>query len=80
MLMGFIPCYCRVMNGREFVRRARSYARRNGLEFFYDSRRGKGSHGELYVGDRRTTVQHGEIPKSTLFNMLRDLNIDSREF
>lgn len=68
------------MNGREFVRRARRYARRNGLEFSFDPTRGKGSHGEVRIGGFRTMVQYGEIKRSTLAGMLRQLNIDRREF
>ena len=68
------------MNGREFVRRARRYARRNRLSFDFDPSRGKGSHGEVHVGEFSTTVQHGEIPTGTFFNMLKDLNINRREF
>ena len=33
-----------------------------------------------YVGDRRTTVQHGEIPIGTFLEMLTDLGIDRKEF
>lgn len=68
------------MNGREFVRRARRYARRNGFAFDYNPNRGRGSHGRVHVGDRYTTVQHGEIPLGTFLQMLRDLAIDRREF
>ena len=68
------------MNGREFVRRARRYARRNGLEFSFDPSRGKGSHGEVYIGEFKTIVQHGEIKRNTLLDMLKDLRIDRREF
>jgi len=68
------------MNGREFIRRARRYARRSGLEFEFDPSRGKGSHGTLRIGERITRVQHGEIPRRTFFVMLRQLEIDSREF
>ena len=62
------------------MRRARRYARKNRLEFNFAPNRGKGSHGTVYVGDRRTIVQHGEIPNPTLFDMLRDLNINRGEF
>ena len=58
----------------------RRYARRNGLEFYFDPVRGKGSHGIIYLGNRQTTVQHGEIERKTLFGMFRDLGIDRREF
>jgi mRNA interferase HicA len=68
------------MNGREFVRRARRYARRNDLEWRFDPARGKGSHGTFYLGDRDTIVQHGEIAPGLLLDMLRDLNIDRRRF
>ena len=68
------------MNGREFIRRARRYARRHRLEFEFDPAKGKGSHGTVYVGDRRTRVQHGEIATGTLMSMLKDLDIDRREF
>ena len=53
------------MNDREFLRRARRYARNHRLDFDSDPRRGKGSH--------------GEIPTGTLASMLRDLHIDRGE-
>ena len=68
------------MNGREFIRRAGRYARRNGLEFHLDTRQGKGSHQTIYLGDRYTRVQYGEIPLGTLSAMLKDLDIDRRGF
>ena len=68
------------MNGREFVRRARRYARANGLEWSFDPARGKGSHGTFYLGNPKTIVQHGEISPGLLLDMLRDLDIDRRRF
>lgn len=68
------------MNGRESVRRARRYARKTGKEIRFDQRRGKGSHGTLYLGNRHTMVKHGEIPKSVLATMLKHLGIDRKEF
>ncbi len=68
------------MNGREFIRRARRYARRRGLEFYFNPAKGKGSHGTVYVGDRETQVQHGEIATGTLLSMFRELGIDRRDF
>ena len=53
------------------MRRARRYARRNGLEFSFDPARGKGSHGEVRIGGFKASVQHGEIPQGTLTDMLR---------
>ena len=68
------------MNGREFVRQARRYARKNGLDINLDPSRGKGSHGKLTIGERSTTVQHGEIAPQTLASMFRQLQINRREF
>lgn len=68
------------MNGREFVRRARRYARRNDLEWRFYPAWGKGSHGRFFIGERFTTVQHGEISSGLLHNMLKDLDIDRRRF
>ena len=62
------------------MRRARRYARRNGLEFSFDPARGKGSHGEVSVGEFMTIVQYGEIKPRTLAGMLRQLNINRQEF
>lgn len=68
------------MNGQEFIRRARRYARRNRLDFHFDPGRGKGSHGTVYVGNRRTIVQHGEIGRGVLSTMLKELEINRRNF
>ena len=62
------------------MRRARRYARRNGLEFSFDPARGKGSHGQVSIGGFTTTVQYGEIKPSMFAGMLRQLNINRREF
>ena len=68
------------MDGREFARRARNYARKAGLEFRFDPAHGKGSHGRLYIGSRFTTVQRGELSRGMLAAMLRQLDIDRKEF
>ena len=68
------------MNDREFVRRARAYARKTGQEFLLDPRLGKGSHVGVYVGTRVTILPHGEIRPGTFYAMLRDLDIDRKEF
>lgn len=68
------------VTSREFFRRARDYARKTGQAFRFDPARGKGSHGRLYVGARFTTMKRGELTKGLLAAMLRQLNIDPREF
>ena len=68
------------MNGREFIRRARRYARRTEQDFRLDTRRGKGSHAVLYLGNRWTTVPQKEIGRGLLASMLRDLSVDRGDF
>ena len=66
------------VNGREFVARARKLARRNGIAVRFDRTRGKGSHGTLYCGDRRTVVKDRKKPlkTGTLVGMCKQLGID----
>ena len=68
------------MNGSEFVRRTRRFARRNGLAFRLDTRRGKGSHQTIYLGSRFTIVPHGEIRPGTLSSMLKTLDLERKDW
>ena len=68
------------MNGREFLRRARRFARKTGREFRFDPAHGKGSHGRVYIGSRFAIVQRGEMSPSVLAAVLRQLGINRREF
>lgn len=52
------------------MRRAKRYAARNGLDFRFEQAKGKGSHGQLYVGRRRTMVKRTELSMGLLRNML----------
>jgi len=66
----------------EFIRRARRYSRRHGLEFQYDSRRGKGSHGRIFLGERLTAIKSANktIGIGLLQKMLKDLDINPKDF
>ena len=70
------------MNGRQFIARARKWARSRNLEVRFVASEGAGSHGTLYAGDRKTTVKDRkkEIGKGLLVKMLADLGIDRDEF
>lgn len=68
------------MNGTEFIRRAKRWARKAGLEFRFDRGKGKGSHGMVYIGGRLTSVKRTEIGKGLLNAMLKDLGIEKGEF
>ena len=70
------------MKAAEFIRRARRYSRQTGLEFQYDPRKGKGSHGRIFVGECLTTIKSSNknIGGGLLRKMLKDLNIDPMDF
>ena len=68
------------MTGDEFVRRVRRLGRERGIPVRFEPRKGKGSHGRLYLGDHFTTVKNRrkEISPGLLAAMLRQLRL-SRE-
>lgn len=68
------------MNGKQFIRRARKWARANNLPVTVYSKRGKGGHQMMDVGSRRTTVKSGEIGPGLLDAMLDQLAIPKEEF
>lgn len=70
------------MRAAEFMRRVRNWAKRNGVDVEFNAARGKGSHGTLYVGERKTTVKsrNHEIGAGLLRKMLSDLDIDKADF
>ena len=78
-----VPHFCaslRLNHGVEFVRRLKKLGRRIGISVRYDARRGKGSHGRVYYGDRYATIiglRH-EIGPKLLRVMCRQLGIDPR--
>ena len=71
---------CLDLNGREFVRRIRSYAKRHGLPVRFEPSIGKGSHGALHLGERRTIVKRTEIGKRLMASMLKQLGVSKEEF
>lgn len=70
------------MNGRQFVRHVRKWAKAKGLDVRFAASEGSGSHGTLYVGNRKTTVKDRkkDIGKGLLNKMLADLAIAKDEF
>jgi hypothetical protein len=70
------------MKGSEFLRRLKELARKRGVPVTFDKKHGKGSHGTLYYGSRRTTLKDRkkEIGKGLLNAMLSDLGLTKDEF
>jgi len=69
------------VTGNDFIRRVRKLGRDRGVEVSFVAERGKGSHGTLYFGARRTIVRNprDELKKGTLGAMLRQLGIRREE-
>ena len=70
-----------LVNGREFISKARKLGRMNGIAVRFDRTRGKGSHGTLYYGDRRTVVKDRKksLKAGTLHGMCKQLGIDPND-
>ena len=68
------------MNGTEFVRPAKRYARRHDLAFRFVARQGKGSHRTVYLGSRSVVVKRSELSKGLLNSMLKNLDITKERF
>jgi mRNA interferase HicA len=68
------------VNGGEFIRRAKRYARKTGRSCRFEAGHGKGSHGRLYVGETFTTVKRSEISRNLLAGMLKQLSIRKEDF
>lgn len=69
------------MTGADFIRAVPRLGRRQDVEVRFVTRRGKGSHGTLYFGDRKTTVKDGqkELSRGLVADMHRQLGLDSRD-
>jgi mRNA interferase HicA len=63
------------MDGSEFRKRIRRLAKRRGFDYRFVRQRGKGSHGTLYLSDKKTTVKSGEIGEA----MLRQLGLTKKD-
>lgn len=70
-----------MMTGAEFIRKLRRLGRRTGVEVTFETHKGKGSHGTVHYGSRRTTVKDrkAEIGRGLLRAMCRDLGVDPKD-
>lgn len=69
------------MTGAELYRRLRRLGRRRGVHVRLEPRRGKGSHGRLYYGDRFTTIKDRkkELSVGLLAEMLEQLELSKED-
>lgn len=68
------------MNGRQFIRQSRKWAKANRRQFSVEKGRGKGGHQIVRVGETWTTVKTGEIGAGLLAAMLDQLGIPKEDF
>ncbi len=68
------------MTTREIIKLVRQCGNADGIDVVYERGRGKGSHGRLFYGTRRTIVaEHGgDIPVGTLRAMQKQLGLEGR--
>lgn len=66
-----------LMNGSELLKKLKRLARQRGVDVSYDPSCGKGSHGILRYGNRRTTLKdpRKDISPGLLKGMLDDLGL-----
>ncbi len=74
--------YILPMKGAEFVRKIRRLGKSRGTAVRFEKRHGKGSHGTLYFGDRKTIVKdrRKEIGEGLLRAMLEQLGLRKSDF
>ena len=65
------------MKGNEFLKRIRRLAKDRGLVYEWHPNLGKGSHGVLKLGNRRTVLRNpkDELKTGTLHAMLKQLDL-----
>ena len=69
------------MRGNEFIRKVQKYAKAANLVFEWRPDRGKGSHGVLILGDRRTVVRNpkDELKTGTYYAMLKQIGLTDQD-
>jgi mRNA interferase HicA len=69
------------MTGAEFVHKIKRLGRKRDVVVKFDQRHGKGSHGTLHYGNRKTTVKapRKEIGIGLLGMMLSQLGLSRRD-
>ena len=69
------------MTSGDVIRRVEKLGRQRGIHVRFESRKGKGSHGRIYYGDRFTTVKdrRKEIGKGLLASMLAQLGLSFKD-
>ncbi len=63
------------MTREQFLSRLRRFCRKTDRSFDVNKRQGKGAHYIVYVDDRKTTVQSGELTPQHVRTLLKQLDL-----
>lgn len=64
------------MDRKQFLRALSDYCSDNKLDFRFEKSEGKGSHGMVYVGGRKTIVKKGKLTRGYRDLVLKQLGLD----
>lgn len=69
------------MKGSEFLKKIQKLAKEKAITCSWHSDKGKGSHGVLKYGDKRTTVRNlkDELKTGTYHGMLKQLGLTDKD-
>ncbi|MBW1997390.1 MAG: hypothetical protein JRJ29_05410 [Deltaproteobacteria bacterium] len=69
------------MNGNELLKKVKKLGKQNKIVVRFETKRGKGSHGTLYYGNRKTILKDRkkEIGPGLLGKMLAELGIEKTD-
>jgi mRNA interferase HicA len=70
------------MKGSEFLKKVQKLAKERTVACFWHPDKGKGSHGILKYGERRTTLRNlkDELKTGTYHGMLKQLGLTEKDF
>ena len=63
------------MKRRQFLRELKKWCRKNKVDYHWKPGEGKGSHGTVYVGSKKTTVKDGELTPTYIEVVLGQLGL-----
>lgn len=69
------------VNGNELLKKLKKLGKQNNIAVRFETKRGKGSHGTLYYGNRKTILKDRkkEIGPGLLSKMLAELGLDKND-
>ncbi len=69
------------MTGKELIKLLKKFAKSRQIELRYETKRGKGSHITLYLGDRFAVIPDlkKELKNGTLNAILKQLDVEKQD-